>query len=126
MHHGVAIVDEELKAEAVFNHFDQILGTVEARSQGIDMDHVCLSHGQVLTMDHCFSEEEVWSIIRDMPPDKAPGPDGFTGWFSQMAWPVIKRDVMQALEVIWSLDGRNLYLLNQAYMVLLCKKKGTE
>jgi hypothetical protein len=126
MHHGVAIVDEELKEEAVFNHFDQILGAVEARSQGIDMDRVCLSHGQVLTMDHCFSEEEVWSIIRDMPPDKAPGLDGFTGWFSQMAWPVIKRDVMQALEVIWSLDGRNLYLLNQAYMVLLCKKKDTE
>jgi hypothetical protein len=45
MHHGVAIVDEELKAEAVFNHFDQILGAVEACSQGIDMDRIDLSRG---------------------------------------------------------------------------------
>jgi hypothetical protein len=63
MHHGVAIVDEELKAEAVFNHFDQILGAVEARSQGIDMDRIGLSRGQVPAMDHCFSDDEVWSII---------------------------------------------------------------
>jgi hypothetical protein len=30
---------------------------------------------------------------------------------------------MQPLTAIWSLHGRSLYLLNQAYMVLLCKKK---
>jgi hypothetical protein len=28
MHHGTMIVDEELKAEAIFNHFNQILGAV--------------------------------------------------------------------------------------------------
>jgi hypothetical protein len=66
MHHGVAIVDEELKAEAVFNHFDQILGAVEACSQGIDMDRIGLSRGQVPAMDHCFSDDEVWSIIMDI------------------------------------------------------------
>jgi hypothetical protein len=81
MHHGVAIADEELKAEAVFDHFDQIFGTVAERSQGIDMDHVGLLCNQVPTMDHYFSEEEVWSVIRAMPLKKAPRPDGFTGWF---------------------------------------------
>jgi hypothetical protein len=77
-------------------------------------------------MDRCLSEEEVCSIIRDMPPDKALEPDGFTGRFFQTAWPVIKRNVMHALTTIWSLDGRNLYLLKQAYIVLLRKKKDTE
>jgi hypothetical protein len=46
MHHGVVIVDEELKAEAVFNHFDQILGTMEACFKGIDMDRIGLPHGK--------------------------------------------------------------------------------
>jgi hypothetical protein len=61
-----------------------------------------------------------------MPPDKAPGLDGFIGRFYQTAWPLIKRDIMHALAVIWSLDGRSMYLLNQAYMVLLRKKKDAE
>jgi hypothetical protein len=33
---------------------------------------------------------------------------------------------MQPLTTIWSLDGHSLYLLNQAYMVLLRKKKDAE
>jgi hypothetical protein len=74
-------------------------------------------------LDQCFSEEEVWSIIRSMPSDKASGPDGFNGHFFQAAWLIIKRDVLQALAAIWSMDARSLYLLNQAYMVLLQKKR---
>jgi hypothetical protein len=77
-------------------------------------------------LDQCFSEEEVWSIIRSMPSDKASGPDGFNGHFFQAAWLIIKRDVLQALAAIWSMDARSLYLLNQAYMVLLQKKKDAD
>jgi hypothetical protein len=31
-----------------------------------------------------------------MSPNKASGPDGFTGRFYQIAWPIIKGDVMNA------------------------------
>jgi hypothetical protein len=34
-------------------------------------------------LDHCFSEEEVWGVIKQMVLDKAPRPDGFTGRFYQ-------------------------------------------
>jgi hypothetical protein len=33
MHHGVAIVDEELKPQTVFSHFDKILGPMEVCSK---------------------------------------------------------------------------------------------
>lgn len=32
---------------------------------------------QPATIDHCFSEEEVWQVIAGMPIDKASGPGGF-------------------------------------------------
>jgi hypothetical protein len=54
--------------------------------------------------------------------DKAPGPDRFLGLFFQAVWPIIKMDIMRALIGLWSLDGRSLYLHNQAYLVLLRKK----
>jgi hypothetical protein len=54
-----------------------------------------------------------------LPSDKAPGPDGFTGLFYKVAWPIIKQDVVN---VFWSLDGRSFNLINDAFMILLRKK----
>jgi hypothetical protein len=67
------------------------------RSHGFDLDQVVSPWGHVMAIDQCFSEDEVWGIIQSMPPDKAPGPDGFIECFYQTAWPIIKRDIMQAL-----------------------------
>ena len=58
-----------------------------------------------------------------MPVDKAPGPDGFTRLFYKTAWPIIKTDIIRAFQAIWSLDGHSVYLVNQAFMVLLRKKQ---
>jgi hypothetical protein len=51
-----------------------------------------------------FTEFEVWGVIKSLPPDKAPGPDGFTTRFLQAAWPVIKADVMHAFDTFWYVD----------------------
>ena len=74
-------------------------------------------------LDHCFSEEEVWQAIMDMPTDKAPGPDGYTGLFYRTTWQIIKVDIMRGFQAIWSLDGRSFYLVNQAFLILLRKKQ---
>jgi hypothetical protein len=47
-------------------------------------------------IDSCFSEQEIWETIRELPPDRVPGPDGFTGLFYKVAWDVIKADVVRA------------------------------
>jgi hypothetical protein len=65
-------------------------------------------------IDACFSEEEIWASIKDMPPDRAPGPDGFTGLFYRVAWDSIKADVVNAFNALWSLDARSFHLLNDA------------
>ena len=61
-----------------------------------------------------------------MPTDKAPGPDGFTGMFYRVAWPIIKPDILRAFHSLWSLDNRSFYLVNQSFMVLLRKKHDAE
>jgi hypothetical protein len=68
----------------------------------------------------------VWQVIQEIPVDCAPGPDGFTGLFYRSAWNIIKGDIMRAFHALWSLDARSLYLINQAYIVLLKKREATE
>ena len=58
-----------------------------------------------------------------MPSDKAPGPDGYTGCFYKMCWPIIKPDVMAALAAVQRGNFMNLHLLNTALLTLLPKKQ---
>jgi hypothetical protein len=54
-----------------------------------------------------------------MPAEKTPDPDGFTVLFYHTAWLV---DMLQAMAALWDRDFRSLYLVTQAYMILLRKK----
>jgi hypothetical protein len=121
--HSEVLVHEEDKVQTVFEHFDAIFGDFEDRSHALDFDRLGIPSQVFSSHDHCFSELEVWSIIKLLKPDKAPGPHYFTALFYRTAWPVIKHDVMNAFAALWSLDCRSLYLLNQAYMVMLKKKQ---
>jgi hypothetical protein len=49
-----------------------------------------------------FTKVEVAAVIRDLPPDKASGPDGFTGLFYKVAWPIIKNEIMAAINAFWA------------------------
>jgi hypothetical protein len=89
---------------------------------GLDFAALRLLFADLAGLDFCFSEEEVWNVIHELQSDKAPGSDGFTGRFYQSAWPVIKHDILQEFNAFWSLDHHNFYLVNQACVVLLCKK----
>ncbi|WVZ91735.1 hypothetical protein U9M48_037868 [Paspalum notatum var. saurae] len=119
---GMQVVLEEAKAEAFYNYFFNVFGQIFPRTHSLRFDLLGLRVANLDGLDACFSEEEVWAVVRELPDDKAPGPDGFTGLFYKMAWSVIKNDVMNVSNALWSLDLRSLYLLNDAYIVLLKKK----
>ena len=39
-----------------------------------------------------FTDEEIEAIIKQMAPDRAPGPDGFTRLFLKKCWSILKAD----------------------------------
>ena len=41
-----------------------------------------------------FTEKEVFEVIAQMKPNKAPGPDGFPAEFYRKCWHIIKDDLM--------------------------------
>lgn len=73
-------------------------------------------------LDTSFTEEEMWSAIKSMPNDRAPGPDGFTVEFYRSALPIIKRDLLLALDAFNRMDRRGMNGFNNALITLLPKK----
>ena len=67
----VELSQDEDKAEAFFQHFDDILGTPGHRVDKVDLSLLNLPSIGDHSLDHCFSEEEVWKTILDIPTDKA-------------------------------------------------------
>lgn len=84
-HDGDVVVHEELKRKLVDDYYEEIMGTQLPRSARLNFEYLGIPTKDLSSIDVCFSEEEVWSTIRDMPTDKSPGPDGFTGLFYQTA-----------------------------------------
>jgi hypothetical protein len=43
-----------------------------------------------------FSEAEIKNAIIELPAEKAPSPDGFTGVFYRSCWDIIRTEIMAA------------------------------
>jgi hypothetical protein len=113
-------------AEGAFRYYDGILGKPVQPSKLLNFDSLGFAPHNLSGLDARFAEEEVRRTICDMPDQKAPGPDGYIGLFYKIAWPIIKDDVMCALDALWAMDGRSFHFLNEALMILLRKKPNAQ
>jgi len=113
-------------ASALFEFYSGVLGTNFQRSKRLDLEVLGLPSLDLSALEVTFSKQEVWAVIRELPNDKAPGPDGFTGRFYKAAWATIKSDVLNAFNAFWANDFRSLNHLNDALLILLRKKEQAE
>jgi hypothetical protein len=60
-------------------------------------------------------------VIKEMPSEKAPGPDGFIGLFYKHCWSIIKHDLIEAIMSFFNHRTSKLGLINAANIVLLPK-----
>jgi len=86
LHDGAWVSADQAKSDAIFDYFNSNLGAPFSWSHSILLDNL-LPQLELSGMDVCFSKQEVWEMINEMPSDRAPGPDGFTGLFYKVAWP---------------------------------------
>jgi hypothetical protein len=99
---GEIIWSHEEKEEEITRHFLSTLWAREQRTLNFNWDDLELEVVHMGGLDATFSEEEIWAAICQMPSEKAPGPDGFTGTFYKVCWP-IKVDVVNAFSCIFNL-----------------------
>jgi hypothetical protein len=121
---GVICADHDEMETAIRDHFKGVFGQPGSGAHTIDFQAIGISPQDFSALDLPFSEEEVERVVREMPADRAPGPDGFTGAFYKAAWTQIKEDVVAALNTMLFGDCRAFYRLNNAFIVLLPKRHG--
>jgi hypothetical protein len=120
-HGDLTLLSEDDKAAMIFDFFNEVLASPQAHSCKIMFEALGLPSLELSAMGTRFSKEEVWTVIKGLPSDKAPGPNGFTARFFQSVWPVIKHDVISAFDAFWCLTMQHLHNTNDAFMVLLPK-----
>ena len=108
-------------ANAAFSHFDGLLGTAVDRAHTLDLPQL-IEPGDLACLDAPFSQEEIWEAVKRMPARKAPGPDGFTVEFLRACWSIIRHDIQDVFELLYTLRGPGFSNFNQALLILLPKR----
>jgi hypothetical protein len=102
-----------------FDLFNQQLGSVEARPRSVDLLWLDLQPIDFLELECRWTV----GVIKSMPTDEAPSPDGFSLTFYQTCWDSISKEVVDALNGLFLGRDSGLRHLNEALIVLLPKKE---
>ena len=72
-----------------------------------------------------FSAEEINTVLKELPTDRAAGPDGFNGLFVKKCWPIIEKDFLALIQGFY--DGRlSLENINGSLITLIPKMLSPE
>lgn len=121
---GHTVADHEDMESALHSHFAAVFDTASAPDTTLDFQELGIQPMDLADLEMPFGQEEVWAAIKALPCDRAPGPDGFTGAFYKTAWPIIKLELMEAIQAFAQSNRRSLGRLNSALVALLTKKIG--
>jgi len=67
-----------------------------------------------------FSTDDIDTIIKQMPADKAPGPDGFNGFFHKNCWDTLKEDFYNLCFDFFN-GSLDLESINSSFITLIPK-----
>ncbi|KAM3020904.1 hypothetical protein ACUV84_040901 [Puccinellia chinampoensis] len=91
------VTDQQEMEELATEFFTDLIGQPKERVEEINLDALGLSRLNLDDLEANFTEEEIWSVVKNLPADKSPGPDGFSVLFFQKCWATIKVDFMAAI-----------------------------
>jgi hypothetical protein len=88
------------KEEILHRHFHEQLGKCEHRVATIQWTLLDMPLLSDQSLDQPFTKTEVKRAIMELPAEKLPGSDSFTGVFFRACWDVIKHDILAAFQCI--------------------------
>jgi mannosylglycoprotein endo-beta-mannosidase len=115
---------QEEKEDLATSFYNNLFGGGVSREHDLSLAAAGLPALDLSDLEAAFTVEESWTAIKDMPANRAPGPDGFSWDFYKSCWPIIRADVFAALQAVFLGRGQHFGEVNGALITLLPKKEG--
>lgn len=117
---NLLVTDHEQKAILLWNAFKERLGISEFVGVSYDLSSLLQRQDLESLIDE-FSIIEIDNMLKDMPSNHAPGPDGFNGLFIKKCWSIIREDFFRVFHDFHS-SVIDISCLNNSYITLIPKK----
>jgi hypothetical protein len=110
-HHGKAfLLWEEYKARLGCSAQTQMFFNIHELVQQHNLHHI----------ETPFTREDIDNVVKRLPTDIAPGPDGFNGLFIKKAWHIIKEDIYQLCFDFFN-GAVDIQAINTSFITLIPK-----
>ena len=90
---GIEVSTHDAKEKVIYETYKQRLGTSTNPPMSFDLPSIIQPIAGLEELTVPFTTDEIDQVVRTMPIDKAPGPDGFNGQFLKSCWHIIKQDI---------------------------------
>jgi len=122
---GNLVSDHESKASLIWSVFRNRMGVTSSPSMLFNLPNLIVRHEDLSSLIQPFTEEEIDAIVKHMPNDKAPGPDGFNGMFVKKCWDLIKDDIYKLCQDFFDCTV-DLTSINTSFITLVPKVNSPE
>lgn len=117
--------DHETKAALFWNAFKNRLGRAEGHQTAFDLQAVLNNQVDLSSLEDPFTHEEIDEVVKNLPSNKSPGPDGFNTDFIKKCWQTIKFDFYELCNQFHS-GNISLAGINICYITLIPKSEAAD
>ena len=122
---GIEVTSHEAKEKIIFDTYKQRLGSSTDPPMVFDLPSLIQPLPGLEVLSLPFTKEEIDKVVKEMPADKAPGPDGFNGQFLKSCWHIIKEDIYTLCNDFH--EGKlDLESINMGHITLIPKTNSPE
>lgn len=100
-----------------------MLGQIDGFHIPDDLLNLLNVHQGLHFLEEPFTKEEIDAIIKELPSNKSPRPDGFNTDFIEKCRPIIKKDFYDLCDQFFK-GELNLESINNSFIALIPKKVG--
>ena len=87
---------------------------------GFDLEELIDKVEGLDDLTHPFTQDEIGTVLKDLPTDRAPGSDGFNGLFVKKCWSIIEKDFLKLIKE-FSHGNLSLKGINASFITLIPK-----
>ena len=121
----IVVEDHAGKESILFEAFKARLGKTKPQQMKFNLSQMLCDNVDFDSLTTPFTTHEIDAVVNEMPPDRAPGPDGFNGAFLKACWTVIKDDFYRLCAEFHE-GNLNLESLNYGHITLIPKIRAPE